>query len=362
MTKTRGQIRRLVVAVMFVLPVILSSLTVASLAAPSAREVQAAKDKLAGLQHEFETVAERYNDAKYALSLIERKLEEAKAQRESAERKAKAAESRLAKRAVQAYLGTGSQVEGLLGAESIAEFSDRLEFMGAVAEGDARIAREASNARQEADWAADRFAATMAERQRKVNAIRGQLDRLDSMIDEQASLYQELNADRQDYLAALAAQRAALEQARESASSNSGGSSSGGQPTSDYSGYTPPVNASAAQVAVSAAMSVIGTTYVWGSANPSVGFDCSGLTSWAWAQAGVYIPHSSAAQYSALPKVSLGSVQPGDLIFYYSPISHVALYIGGGQIVHARHPGPGGEVQVSSMYGYDTPVGAARPG
>jgi peptidoglycan DL-endopeptidase CwlO len=362
MTKTRGQIRRLVVAVMFVLPVILSSLTVASLAAPSAREVQAAKDKLAGLQHEFETIAERYNDAKYALSLIERKLEEAKAQRESAERKAKAAESRLAKRAVQAYLGTGSQVEGLLGAESIAEFSDRLEFMGAVAEGDARIAREASNARQEADWAADRFAATMAERQRKVNAIQGQLDRLDSMIDEQASLYQELNADRQDYLAALAAQRAALEQARESASSNSGGSSSGGQPTSDYSGYTPPVNASAAQVAVSAAMSVIGTTYVWGSANPSVGFDCSGLTSWAWAQAGVYIPHSSAAQYSALPKVPLGSVQPGDLIFYYSPISHVALYIGGGQIVHARHPGPGGEVQVSSMYGYDTPVGAARPG
>ena len=362
MTRTRGQIRRLVVAVMFVLPVILSSLTVASLAAPSAREVQAAKDKLASLQHEFETIAERYNDAKYALSLIERKLEEAKAQRESAERKAKAAESRLAKRAVQAYLGTGSQVEGLLGAESIAEFSDRLEFMGAVAEGDARIAREASNARQEADWAADRFAATMAERQRKVNAIQGQLDRLDSMIDEQASLYQELNADRQDYLAALAAQRAALEQARESASSNSGGSSSGGQPTSDYSGYTPPVNASAAQVAVSAAMSVIGTTYVWGSANPSVGFDCSGLTSWAWAQAGVYLPHSSAAQYSALPKVSLGSVQPGDLIFYYSPISHVALYIGGGQIVHARHPGPGGEVQVSSMYGYDTPVGAARPG
>ena len=78
-----------------------------------------------------------------------------------------------------------------------------------------------------------------------------------------------------------------------------------------------------------------GTQYVWGSADPSVGFDCSGLTSWAWAQAGVYIPHSSAAQYSSLPHVPLGSVQPGDLIFYYSPISHVALYIGGGQIVHA---------------------------
>ena len=76
----------------------------------------------------------------------------------------------------------------------------------------------------------------------------------------------------------------------------------------------------------------------------------------------MYIPHSSAAQYSSLPHVPLGSVQPGDLIFYYSPISHVALYIGGGQIVHARNPGPGGEVQVSSMYGYSSPVGASRPG
>ena len=364
MTRTRGQITRLAVAVVFVLPVILSSFAVTSLAAPSAREVQAAKDKLASLQHEFETVAERYNDARYALSLIERKLDEARAQRESAEAKAKAAESRLSKRAVQAYLGTGSQIDGLLGAESIAEFSDRLEFMGAVAEGDARIAREATNARQEAEWAAERFAATMKERQAKVASIQGQMDQLDSMIDEQAALYEEMNADRQDYLAALAAQRAALEQAREQAAADTSGSSSGssGQPAADYSGYTPPVNASAAQVAVSAAMSVIGTTYVWGSASPGVGFDCSGLTSWAWAQAGVYIPHSSAAQYSSLPHVPLGSVQPGDLIFYYSPISHVALYIGGGNIVHARHPGPGGEVQVSSMYGYSTPVGAARPG
>ena len=109
-------------------------------------------------------------------------------------------------------------------------------------------------------------------------------------------------------------------------------------------------------------MDMIGTQYVWGSADPNVGFDCSGLTSWAWAQAGVYIPHSSAAQYSSLPHVPLGSVQPGDLIFYYSPISHVALYIGGGQIVHATHPGPGGAVHTDSMYGYDPPVGAARPG
>jgi len=355
MTGMRTRITRLLMAVVLALPVVISALSLSSLAAPSAEEVQAANEKLARLEHEFEALAERYNDAKYRLSLIERKLSEARSQRDAADRKARTAEERLAERAVQAYLGTGSQVDGLLGAESIAEFSDRLEFMGAVAEGDAEIARQASNARQEAEWAAARFADTLVERKRQVASIEGQLDRLDSMIEEQASLYEQLNQDRQEYLAYVEAQRAALEQAREEASQ-------GTDSTGDGGGYIPPVNASAAQIAVGAALSVQGTPYVWGSADPSVGFDCSGLTSWAWGQAGVSIPHSSAAQYSSLPHVPLGSVQAGDLIFYYSPISHVALYIGGGQIVHARHPGPGGEVQVQSMYGYDTPVGAARPG
>ena len=369
MTRKGRRITRPVVAVVFALPVLLSALSLSSLAAPSEEEVQAAREKLGSLQHDFEVLAEQYNDAKYRLALTERKLAEAKEQADAAELRAQVAETRLAKRAVQAYVGTGSQVDGLLSAENMAEFSDRLEFMGAVAEGDAAIARDATNARQEADWAAERFAETRDERERQVEEIQGQLDRLDSMIEEQSALYEELNQDRQEYLAYVEAQRAALEAARQQAAqeeaaaadvpadtvSDSGGDGGGG-------GFVPPANASAAATAVQAALSVVGTTYVWGSASPSVGFDCSGLTSWAWAQAGVYIPHSSAAQYSSLPHVPLGSVQPGDLIFYYSPISHVALYIGGGQIVHARHPGPGGEVQVQSMYGYSSPVGAARPG
>ena len=83
---------------------------------------------------------------------------------------------------------------------------------------------------------------------------------------------------------------------------------------------------------------------------------------WAWAQAGVYLPHSSAVQYESLPHVDPSQMQPGDLLFFYSPISHVALYIGGGMMIHARHPGPGGEVQEGSVAGYGTPVvGVARP-
>jgi cell wall-associated NlpC family hydrolase len=82
---------------------------------------------------------------------------------------------------------------------------------------------------------------------------------------------------------------------------------------------------------------------------------------WAWSTVGVSIPHSAYSQYSSLPHVDLGSVAAGDIIYYDSSSAHVAIYIGGGQIVHARHPGPGGEVQVSSLYGYDHPVAAMRP-
>jgi cell wall-associated NlpC family hydrolase len=349
MTGTGRRITRLVVAVVFAVPAVVT-IGFASLAAPSAQEVQAAKDRLASLQHQFESVTEQYNDAKYRLSLTEKKLAEATAQKKAAEGKADAAEARLAERAVQAYVGSGSQIDGLLGADNLGEFSDKLEFMGAVAQNDAALALAAKNTRQEADWAADRYREVLAEREKQLAQIKDQLSRLNGMIDEQAALAQDLAQDRQAYLAALAAQRAALEQAQQNAAA------------SQVPLVAPPVNGSAAAVAVRAAESVVGVQYVWGAADPSVGFDCSGLTSWAWAQAGVYIPHSSSAQYSSLPHVALSDVQPGDLIFYYSPISHVALYVGGGQIVHARHPGPGGQVQYSSMYGYSTPVGAARPG
>jgi peptidoglycan DL-endopeptidase CwlO len=118
------------------------------------------------------------------------------------------------------------------------------------------------------------------------------------------------------------------------------------------------VNGSAASTAVAAALSVVGTTYVWGSASPSVGFDCSGLTSWAWAQAGVYLPHQSAQQYASIPHVPSSAAQPGDLIFYYSPISHVGMYVGGGQMVHATSPG--NPVTVSGV-NWGNVVGVGRP-
>jgi cell wall-associated NlpC family hydrolase len=113
-----------------------------------------------------------------------------------------------------------------------------------------------------------------------------------------------------------------------------------------------------AAAAVRYAMAQVGDAYVYGAAGPSA-FDCSGLTMMAWAQAGVGLPHSSSAQYGSGPHVAASDLRPGDLVFYYSPISHVAMYIGNGLIVHAANPGAG--VRVADMYSMPY-VGAVRPG
>ena len=78
---------------------------------------------------------------------------------------------------------------------------------------------------------------------------------------------------------------------------------------------------------------------------------------WAWAQAGVRLPHQSGAQYASLPHVPIDQLQPGDLVFIGSPIHHVGMYIGGGQMVHAAAPRWG--IIVSPIHDL---VGAARPG
>lgn len=91
-------------------------------------------------------------------------------------------------------------------------------------------------------------------------------------------------------------------------------------------------------LAVEAARRAIGTPYVWGGAAPG-GFDCSGLTQWAYAQAGVSIPRTSQGQRDAGRRVPLGEAKPGDLVTYRADASHVAMYVGGGQVVHAPYPG-----------------------
>ncbi len=133
---------------------------------------------------------------------------------------------------------------------------------------------------------------------------------------------------------------------------DSGGGSSGGVSPA------PPVS-SLAGIAVSAAMGQLGVPYRFAAESPGVAFDCSGLTKYAWGQAGVYLPHQSGAQYGSIPHISQGEIQPGDLIFYKTPIGHVAIYIGGGQMIHAPRSG---DVVSVAVVNWAKVVGIGRPG
>ncbi|WP_336030726.1 C40 family peptidase [Geodermatophilus sp. FMUSA9-8] len=91
----------------------------------------------------------------------------------------------------------------------------------------------------------------------------------------------------------------------------------------------------AAATAVQTALGQIGDPYVWGASGPD-GFDCSGLTQYAYAAAGISLPHSSKAQSTMGTPVSRSELLPGDIVYFYSPVSHVGIYIGDGKMVHAR--------------------------
>jgi cell wall-associated NlpC family hydrolase len=112
----------------------------------------------------------------------------------------------------------------------------------------------------------------------------------------------------------------------------------------------------AAQKAVDTALAQLGDPYVWGAGGPD-SFDCSGLTQYAYAAAGVTLPHSSRSQSTMGTAVSRADLQPGDLVFFYSPVSHVGMYIGNGKMVHASTPGQPVLVSTVDMSGY---VGARR--
>ena len=202
-------------------------------------------------------------------------------------------------------------------------------------------------------------AATLASRQA---ALQQQLEQAQQTL---AGLQGARTAAEQ---AAAAAQAAAAQQTTQRAVTS--GASSGPTTTAGAG------QASAVETAIASARKYIGTIYSWGGGSLSgpsmgwgidagiVGFDCSGLTRYAYAQAGISIPRNSSAQYQALPKVSRSDLQRGDLVFWAtntsSPatIHHVAIYLGDGQILEA--PESGSTIRVTSMR-WSGFIGGARP-
>jgi peptidoglycan DL-endopeptidase CwlO len=126
--------------------------------------------------------------------------------------------------------------------------------------------------------------------------------------------------------------------------------------TGQYPKVTIPTANTVGAQALQAAISRLGYPYIWGAAGPT-SFDCSGLVMWAYQQVGISLPHFTVSQYNSGVHVSRNDLEPGDLVFFFSNISHVGMYIGNGMMIDA--PNFGEDVKVQPIY-WNEFVGAVR--
>ena len=315
---------------------------------PSAPTTSAqAMAQLRAFNEQFEKVTEQYNDARILLT------------KRTAQAKTASAKATAAAKTVSAFRGrikqlvaseTRSDPFGTFGAmlssDSPADFVSQASIIDVVSSRRAAVLAEASKASAAATKAAKDAKAAQAAAAKLTHDLSAKRTQLAKQAAQSKAMFDRLSAsERQAFVDSQAApvDRASRNETRTVPSA--------GAPTVNV-----PASGGAA-TAVAAAKSKLGSPYVWAAAGPST-FDCSGLTMWAWAQAGVSLPHSSSMQYSSGPKVSVSSLQPGDLVFYGSPIHHVALYVGGGQVIHA--PQTGDVVRYASVDMMPI-VGAVRP-
>jgi cell wall-associated NlpC family hydrolase len=188
--------------------------------------------------------------------------------------------------------------------------------------------------------------------QRSCEETGRQVEAQEGRIEELAAEVERLEAE-----ARARAERREAVQEQDEGTSGGGGSSQPATPAASSAPAPAAAASGSGGAAVQFALAQVGKPYAWGGSGPD-SYDCSGLTSAAWAAAGVSLPHNSGMQYSATTRVSRDALQPGDLMFFGSPIHHVAMYMGNGQMVEA--PRSGLTVRVVSTDRSDY-VGAGRP-
>jgi peptidoglycan DL-endopeptidase CwlO len=287
---------------------------------PTIEEAQRRVDRLF---HEAEVAQERVNTIKVELKDARQQLKGLRADVRSQERTLEATQERVGDMvAMQAQQNPVGMTTQLLASD------DPDEFLAGLA------AMQSYNTTQASVMAGYQEAA--AELDLRKEQLREQVDAIAKAKDEadqQLKTVEEKHAAAEDLLEELEAEQI-VDISRDDTD----------RPPTDI-----PDTSDAAAIAVDFALDQLGDPYVYGAAGPD-SYDCSGLTMAAWAAAGVSLSHSSSVQAATGTSIPLDAAQPGDLLFYYSPVSHVGMYIGNGQIVHA--PNSGSVVEIVPATGY----------
>jgi len=356
-----GFINRQLATLLIAIPVLVGVFALASsaFATPSISSkraaAQQAMEQINEMDRQMEVVGTKWQGAVYHLNQTKTRLRRTKVSLRLARNSLGSARHALAQRVISVYQEQGNESDStvaiLFQATSIQDMIDRVEARQRISDHDSRVVKQVRELR-------DKIAAQAAS----LKTLQDKQQKYADEISAQWSALKQRKAEREAYVRSVKKEIVSLiaEQKREAAAAaararqtisnyNSASTTSASTPTSTVpSTYVAPAASSVGAAAVNAAMSRLGAPYVWGSAGPTT-FDCSGLVVWSFAQAGISLPHYSYGQMAMGAPVAASDLQPGDLVFFYGG-SHVGIYIGGGQFIHAPHTGT--VVQVTSLGSY----------
>ena len=357
-----------------------ATLTTATLAQASPQSDLASQQQRATeLENEIEANGNRVSvlDEDYTNAQLAIQHASAQIAADEAAVKTKAAETasvraQLEARGAELYMGAGNPAPlAALDVSNADELGLRSEYGAAAADQDHQLLDEVTVAveqlglqratleqaragavkqRDELDAARKQIIAATTQQQDLLGQVKGNIKTLVEQIQADQQRAQEAAA--RVTMDRIAQQQALAAQDTSQADDQSSTDGSNGGPLPNV-----PAAGPEAQVAVNTAAAQLGKPYVYAGSGPDV-FDCSGLTMYAWAAAGVSLPHNALAQYDALPHVDIDQLEPGDLVFFGDPIHHVGMFVGNGTMIDAPYTGV--DVRYDSIYRPDF-AGAARP-
>jgi peptidoglycan DL-endopeptidase CwlO len=294
---------------------------------------------------------EQYNLANVRLQKIESDQRENHRQLKLTTANLKLAQKALARRLVRAYTSSedDSTLSVVLGSTSFEDLLNRIEAVNSTSQQDASIVKQVTSFKAAVRQQRADLQKAHSEQQTIVAQKAAQRHHIEAQL---ASRRQLLSSIKGEIARIRAAEQAQQRQLAAAARSRLAGDPPSSGDAVGISASTPEGSTVVAPNVhggvVGIAMHYLGVPYVWGGSTPR-GFDCSGFVAYVFAQIGVSLPHSSYAQFNMGSPVSISQLQPGDLVFF-TGASHVGIYIGGGQFIHAPHTGD--VVKISSLSGY----------